>query len=82
MIAQNYDYRSSETKVKRLCMNLSIARATCRTAEQHETLSQITPNKHNQGGRQIGQGREGRKRRRKRWRGDWDEKSKWNKKEK
>lgn len=46
MIAQNYDYRSSETKVKRLCMNLSIARATCRTAEKYETLSQITPNKH------------------------------------
>lgn len=27
-------------------MNLSITRATCRTTEQYETLSQIIPNKH------------------------------------
>ena len=59
MIAQNYHYTSLETKAKRLSINLSITKATCRTVEQYETLSQINTK---QGGRQIEeQGREGRK---------------------
>lgn len=86
MIAQNYHYTSLETKAKRLSINLSITKATCRTVEQYETLSQIISNKHKtrrETNRRTRKRRQkSRKRRMKRWRGDGDEKSKWNKKEK
>lgn len=64
-------------------MNVSIARATSRTTEQYETLSQIIPNKHKTRRKTNRRPRKTRQKKKKeRWRGDGDEKSKWNKKEK